>query len=131
MEVLMKILKLIMAAALLLMPTLGMLGQGLADGPAGKIKEESREAAQQIKKDAIETGKEAAQIGQAAKQDSQETWSKIRETGVKAGTAIKEGVKAAGHDIKKAYQETKAAIEKEVSGGSQTQSQTGKTKQGE
>lgn len=74
-------------------------------GSMEKIKEGTREAVSEVKKEAIRAGKAAAETGK-----------EIKEGSVKAGATIKEGVKEAGRDIKKAFKETKTAVTKEFSG---------------
>ena len=78
-------------------------------GGVEKIKEGTREAASEVKKEAVRAGKAAAETGK-----------EIKEGAVRTGTAIKEGVKdgakEVGQGFKKAYQETRDAVSKEISG---------------
>jgi hypothetical protein len=72
---------------------------------AEKIKEGTREAVTEVRKEAVQAGKAAA-----------ETSREIKEGAVKTGEAIKESAKEVGRGIKKAYQETRDAVTKEFSG---------------
>ena len=73
-------------------------------GTVEEIKEESKKAARDIRQGAVETGKEI-------KEGTQRAWKEV-----------KEGVKEAGKDFKKAYEDTRDAVRKEISGGrSQTE----------
>ena len=70
-----------------------------------KIKEGTREAVAEVRKDAVQAGKAAAATGRD-----------IKEGAVKTGKAIKESAKEVGRGVKKAYQETRDAVAKEFSG---------------
>jgi hypothetical protein len=74
-------------------------------GGVEKIKEGTREAVSEVKNDAVQAGKAAAETGKEIKEDA-----------VRTGTAIKEGAKEVGQGFKKAYQETRDAVTKEISG---------------
>jgi hypothetical protein len=74
-------------------------------GSVEKIKDDTKEAVSDAKKEAIQTGRAAVETGKGIKKEA-----------VKTGIAIKEGVKEVGREFKKAYQETRDAVKKEVSG---------------
>ena len=74
-------------------------------GGVEKIKEGTREAVSEVKNEAVQAGKAAAETGKEIKEDA-----------VRTGTAIKEGATEVGQGFKKAYQETRDAVTKEISG---------------
>lgn len=74
-------------------------------GTVEEIKDGSKKAAQDIKDGAIEAGKATVETGKQIKEGSQKAWKDV-----------KEGVKEVGRDFKKAYEDTRDAIHKEVSG---------------
>ena len=78
-------------------------------GGVEKIKEGTREAASEIKNEAVRAGKAAAETGKEIKEDAVRTGTAIKE-------GVKEGVKEVGQGFKKAYQETRDAVTKEISG---------------
>jgi hypothetical protein len=80
-------------------------------GSVEKIKEGTREAVSEVKKEAVRAGKAAAETG-----------SEIKEGAVEAGTAIKVSVKEVGRDIKKAYRHTRDAVTREFSGDNRKKS---------
>jgi hypothetical protein len=72
-------------------------------GGVEKIKEGTREAASEIKNEAVRAGKAAAETGREIKEDAVRTGTAIKE-------GVKEGVKEVGQGFKKAYQETREAV---------------------
>lgn len=85
----------ILSALLLWMGTAAV---SLQAGPVDDVKEGSRQAAHEVRQEAVEAGKNI-------KQGSQKAWKEV-----------KEGVKEVGKEFKKGYEETRDAIRQEVTG---------------
>ena len=100
----MKRLTIIMMGSVLGILLAGLLNPGLC-GSVEEIKKESKEAASEIKDGAVEAGKAVAETGK-----------EIKESAVRTGVAVKEKAKEVGQEFKKAFQETKEAIKKELTG---------------
>lgn len=111
----MKRMTIILATFMAMVWQAGVWHHALA-GTAEEIKEGSKEAVSEIKKNAVETGKAMADTGKEVKEGTQKGWSEFKEDAVKAGVAVKESVKEVGRDIKKAFNETKTAVTKEFTG---------------
>lgn len=84
-------------------------------GPIADIKEGARETISEIKDGAIKAGSAAVEVGKGVKKGVSGAWSDISDSAVHTGKAVKNGAVEVGEDIHNAYQETKSAIQKEVS----------------
>lgn len=104
------------AIGCVLMGAIGGWSAPAAAGTADQIREGSKEAAHEIKEDAVQTGKAMVETGKEIKEGSQKGWSDFKQDAVKAGKSVKESVKEAGKDFKKAFKETKEAVKKEFTG---------------
>ncbi len=80
-------------------------------GSVEKIKDGTKEAVSEVKKEAVRAGKAAAETGR-----------EIKEGAVETGAAIKVGVREIGRDIKKAYRNTRDAVAREFSGDTRKKS---------